>query len=87
MILVIGATGNVGSKLVKQLATMGQQVRALVRHPEKATLIQSLARLLHSAEQATNSDGSGTGSQHIGNPSHDTETPAQVCWKQVMRTG
>ena len=42
MILVIGATGNVGSKLVEQLATMGHQVRALVRHPEKATCIQEL---------------------------------------------
>ena len=42
MILVIGATGNVGSKLVEQLATMGHQVRALVRSPEKATRIQEL---------------------------------------------
>ena len=42
MILVIGATGNVGSKLVEQLATMGHQVRALVRSPAKATRIQEL---------------------------------------------
>jgi uncharacterized protein YbjT (DUF2867 family) len=40
MILVIGATGNVGSKVVQQLATMGQQVRACVRTAEKATTIQ-----------------------------------------------
>ena len=39
------------------------------------------------AEQAGNPDGSGTTSQHIGNPSHDTGTPAQVCSKQVMRPG
>src|SRR6266849_1208158 len=31
--------------------------------------------------------GSGTRSQDIGNPSHDTGTPAQVCSKQVTRTG
>src|SRR5205085_2790244 len=42
--------------------------------------------LLHLAEQAANLDGSGTSSQHIGNPSHDTGTLAQVCPGQGMRT-
>lgn len=32
MILVTGATGNIGGELVKQLVDAGQQVRALVRH-------------------------------------------------------
>lgn len=36
MILITGATGTVGSELAKQLVEAGQQVRALVREPEKA---------------------------------------------------
>ncbi|GLY89351.1 NAD(P)H-binding protein [Actinoallomurus iriomotensis] len=38
MILVTGATGNVGSELVSALAEEGHRVRALVRDPRKATL-------------------------------------------------
>jgi uncharacterized protein YbjT (DUF2867 family) len=33
MFLVTGATGNIGSELVKQLVGDGEQVRALVRGP------------------------------------------------------
>ena len=36
MILVIGATGTIGSEVVRQLAAKGQKVRAFVRNPEKA---------------------------------------------------
>lgn len=36
MILVTGATGNIGSAVVRQLAAKGQKVRAFVRNPEKA---------------------------------------------------
>ena len=36
MILVTGATGNVGAELVKALVSKGEQVRAMVRDPEKA---------------------------------------------------
>lgn len=36
MILVTGATGTVGSEVVKQLVAAGQKVRALVRDPKKA---------------------------------------------------
>jgi uncharacterized protein YbjT (DUF2867 family) len=38
MILVTGATGNVGSEVVSALAVAGEQVRALVRDRSKATL-------------------------------------------------
>ncbi|RVX45136.1 uncharacterized protein YbjT (DUF2867 family) [Nonomuraea polychroma] len=38
MILVSGATGNVGSELVDALASTGQQVRALVRNPHGLAL-------------------------------------------------
>jgi uncharacterized protein YbjT (DUF2867 family) len=36
MILVTGATGNVGSELVRALAARGQAVRALARSPDRA---------------------------------------------------
>jgi uncharacterized protein YbjT (DUF2867 family) len=39
MYLVIGATGNVGAELVKQLLDMGQDVRALVRDASRAELL------------------------------------------------
>lgn len=38
MILVAGATGNVGAELVRVLTSAGQPVRALSRRPESATL-------------------------------------------------
>lgn len=36
-ILVTGSTGRIGTEVVKQLAASGATVRALTRHPEKAT--------------------------------------------------
>jgi uncharacterized protein YbjT (DUF2867 family) len=41
MILVTGATGTIGSELVRQLATRGAKVRALARDPEKAARVPS----------------------------------------------
>lgn len=38
LILVLGATGTIGSEVVKQLVEAGQSVRALVRDPAKAKL-------------------------------------------------
>lgn len=38
MILVTGATGNIGTELVAQLSDSGERVRALVRDPQRATL-------------------------------------------------
>ena len=38
MYLVTGATGNVGSELVKGLAAAGERVRAVVRDPSRAAL-------------------------------------------------
>lgn len=40
MILVTGATGNVGSELVRQLSAQGARVRALVRNPARAAGLQ-----------------------------------------------
>jgi uncharacterized protein YbjT (DUF2867 family) len=37
MILVTGATGNVGRQVVEQLVAAGEPVRALSRHPERAS--------------------------------------------------
>ncbi|MFE7796241.1 NAD(P)H-binding protein [Nocardia sp. NPDC057440] len=38
MILVTGATGNIGAELVAQLSASGERVRALVRNPDRAGL-------------------------------------------------
>src|SRR5262249_52615751 len=40
MILVTGATGNVGSEVIRQLVAAGQKVRAWVRVPEKVEAIK-----------------------------------------------
>jgi uncharacterized protein YbjT (DUF2867 family) len=42
MILVTGATGHVGSELVRLLAEQGAPARALVHSPDKAAPIQRL---------------------------------------------
>jgi uncharacterized protein YbjT (DUF2867 family) len=42
-ILIVGATGTVGSELVKQLAAVGVKPHALVRTPDKAKALAALA--------------------------------------------
>jgi len=41
MILVVGATGTVGSEVVRQLRAAGQDVRALARTAEKASAVEA----------------------------------------------
>lgn len=45
MILVTGATGNVGSELVKQLVDGGHDVRAYIRNPDKARMLPVSAEI------------------------------------------
>ena len=40
MILITGATGTVGSEVVKRLSAEGVQVRAVTRNPGKADIIR-----------------------------------------------
>jgi nucleoside-diphosphate-sugar epimerase len=47
---VTGATGFIGGELVKQLLGRGHQVAALVRTPEKATLLKALGVELHAGD-------------------------------------
>jgi dihydroflavonol-4-reductase len=47
---VTGATGFLGAELVKQLIGRGHHVTALVRSPEKATLLNALGIELHSGD-------------------------------------
>lgn len=42
-ILVVGATGQLGTRLVRQLAAAGTRPYALVRNPNKAARLQELA--------------------------------------------
>ncbi len=45
-VVVTGATGGVGSRVVRKLLASGQNVRAIVRDPGKAwTLLVSLSTL------------------------------------------
>ncbi|WSD21469.1 SDR family oxidoreductase [Streptomyces phaeochromogenes] len=53
MILITGATGTIGSEVVRQLAQRGEKVRALTRDPSKAKA-QARARV---------PDGSGAGAE------------------------
>ncbi len=48
--LVTGATGFIGSELVKQLVSRGHQVAALVRSPDKATVLAALGVELHTGD-------------------------------------
>jgi uncharacterized protein YbjT (DUF2867 family) len=43
MILITGATGNVGTELARVLAARGVSFRAMVRSPESAKQIEALA--------------------------------------------
>ncbi|MET9566605.1 NAD(P)H-binding protein [Streptomyces tauricus] len=45
MILVTGATGNVGSELVKQLVDGSHDVRAYIRNPDKASQLPDAAEI------------------------------------------
>jgi nucleoside-diphosphate-sugar epimerase len=47
---VTGATGFIGSELVKQLVSRGHQVSALVRSPQKATILATLGVELHTGD-------------------------------------
>jgi uncharacterized protein YbjT (DUF2867 family) len=42
-VLIVGATGNIGTELVKQFADSGKRVKALVRNESKAAAIRHLA--------------------------------------------
>ena len=44
-ILVTGATGSIGSELVKRLLNSGECVRVLVRNPQKAASLQDLGQI------------------------------------------
>ncbi len=45
LILVTGATGSIGSVLVKRLSETGQTVRAVVRNPDRAANLRSMANV------------------------------------------
>ncbi|MGE0816465.1 MAG: NAD-dependent epimerase/dehydratase family protein [Vicinamibacterales bacterium] len=48
--LVTGATGFIGAEVAKQLLTRGHKVVALVRSPEKASLLAKLGAELHTGD-------------------------------------
>jgi len=42
-IAVVGASGNAGSRIVKELASRGHSVTAIARHPEKIAVLPNVA--------------------------------------------
>jgi uncharacterized protein YbjT (DUF2867 family) len=46
MILILGATGRIGTHLVRELVQSGANVRALVRNPERATRLEPACQLV-----------------------------------------
>ena len=67
MILVTGATGHVGSELVRLLAEAGTLARALIHSPDKAALIQRLGAqtALGDFEQPDTLDAAMAGCDHV----------------------
>jgi uncharacterized protein YbjT (DUF2867 family) len=70
VILVTGATGNTGSKVVRLLAEAGAPARALVRSPEKAASIQRLGletveTVLGDFDQPDTLDAAMAGCDHL----------------------
>ena len=67
MILVTGATGHVGSELVRLLAEAGTLARALIHSPDKAALIQRLGAqtALGDFEQPDTLDAAMAGCDHL----------------------
>lgn len=54
MILVMGATGTIGSEVVRQLAARGEKVRALTREPDRARVPSGVEPALgHHRDRAT----------------------------------
>ncbi|MFJ2155277.1 SDR family oxidoreductase [Streptomyces sp. NPDC087856] len=54
MILVTGATGTIGSEVVRQLAARGEKVRALTRDPERADVPSGVEAVRgHPADRAS----------------------------------
>jgi dihydroflavonol-4-reductase len=45
LVLVTGATGSIGSVLVKRLSEVGQIVRMVVRNPDRATNLQTIQNI------------------------------------------
>jgi len=67
VILVTGATGHVGSELVRLLAEAGTLARALIHSPDKAALIQRLGAqtALGDFEQPDTLDAAMAGCDHV----------------------
>ncbi len=84
MILVTGATGNIGGEVVRLLSSKGVQVRALVRAPKKAETLTHMGVELAQGEfdNPTSLDAAlvGVDSAFLLSPS----TPQQV---MLQRTG
>lgn len=58
MILIIGATGNVGSALVGELKAAGADFKAMARNSEKAAALEEVAELHGNLVDAARESGS-----------------------------
>ena len=63
MILVTGATGTIGSEVVRQLVARGEKVRALTRDPEKARIPSGVEPVRGGPADRTSVDAALTGTE------------------------
>ncbi|MFE9601271.1 NAD(P)H-binding protein [Streptomyces hokutonensis] len=63
MILVTGATGTIGSEVVRQLVARGEKVRALTRDPEKARIPPGVEPVRGGPADRTSVDAALTGTE------------------------
>ncbi len=50
MIVVTGASGNIGSKIVKHLLAQGKQVKAIARHADKLESLREQGALIETGD-------------------------------------
>jgi uncharacterized protein YbjT (DUF2867 family) len=92
VILVTGATGNVGSRLVRELAAAGAPTRALVHRPESARELQELgvATVVGAFEDAESLRRAVDGVERVylvSPPGSDTLTRQQLPVVEAARAG
>ncbi|MFF9495418.1 NAD(P)H-binding protein [Streptomyces flaveolus] len=81
VIVVVGATGNVGRALVTQLAAEGRAVRGLTRDPSRAGLPDGVEPVRADFSRA-GGNGSSPGPRHCSSIRAASGTPPRPSWRR-----